>query len=431
MSLEPRTTTTYGYPLTPVEPLEQAHKAVAAAASKEASEREMAYLRDLSGMPTTPQQPPPELRQPSLPNGFADALDRFDDEIFSRGIAVSRDKLIELGRKRFGELVSLDRAARQEQRVIGTNIDLSSWPSVAYAFTNAGALNTGIRPRKTSEAWTGAGEDRERAAQFSSFSDLWKSVTEPRAVRYIGAFRDKFESLVFGLSMFDRISDGRLRSKFFSQGKPAGSFADWLSVLEPHVAVTLLDPIGSLVCWIANEKNPPVRPLEYAKELFGVRAPSVEQIRIAAALWHAFALGYANPWDIWNFVGRETRVRTETITLEAWRNDLARRYPAVEQFHRELHDSFYVAIGGNQYRFDERAHRLFIDANLRKLANRLSAVVAMATEDALPESVVARFSDSILAAADQVRHKAKLDAAVSAKVQAAFPRSSFVFRIET
>jgi len=46
-------------------------------------------------------------------------------------------------------------------------------------------------------------------------------------------------------------------------------------------------------------------------------------------------------------------------------------------------------------------------------------------------SVVARFSNSILAvASDRTRLKNKVDAAVFAKVQAAFPRSDFQFRIE-
>jgi hypothetical protein len=421
----------YGFPLTPIAP-EHGHKAVAAAASREASERDMAFLRDMNKMPSS-QRPPPQLRQPSLPNGFADALDHFDSEIFGRGIVVSRDKILALGRKRFLELLSLDRAARVEQRVIGPNIDLSSWPSVRTAFQNVGALSAGLPRRKTHETWTGAGEDRERAGQFSGFGDLWKVTQEPRAARAIYAFRDKLESLVFGMSMLDHLSDdGRLRSKFFSSGKPTGSFTDWLSVLEqPHISVTLTDPIGDLIAWLVNEPTPVPRPLEYAKKLHGRHAPNAQEIKIAVAVWHAFVLGFVSPWDIWSFVGRETRVRTETSALSIWRNDLARRYPAIEQWNNELRSFFYRPLGGNQFQFDERAHRLFIDANLRKLANRLSAVVAMAVEEVLPQSVVARFSDSILAVTtDQVRHKAKLDAAVFAKVQTAFPRSNFEFRIE-
>ena len=254
-------------------------------------------------------------------------------------------------------------------------------------------------------------------------------------MRYIAAFRDKLESLIFGLSMFDHLSDdGRIRSKFFSSGKPAGSFTDWLSVIEvPHISVTLTDLIGDLIAWLANEPTPVPRPLEYARNLHGRRAPNAQEIKIAVAVWHAFVLGYTSPWDVWNFVGRETRVRTETTALELWRNDLARRYPVIEQFHNELRSFFYRPLGGNQYQFDERAHRLFIDGNIRKLSNRLSALVAMAVEETIPSSVVARFDDSVLAVVtDRTRHKdkEKLGVAVSAKVQAAFSRSHFAFRIE-
>jgi hypothetical protein len=399
-------------------------------ASREAAEREAAYVQALSGIPPTPQRPPLQLRQPALPSDFADALDRFDNEIFARGIAINRQKLLELGRKRFLELLALDRQARTEQRVIGTNCDLTSWPSVADALANISALNAGIPRRKTAEVWIGAGEDREQAGQFAGFADLWKSATEPRAVRAIYAFHDKFASLLLGMSLLDRISDdGKIHSRFFCAGKPAGRFIDWLSVLEqPHIAVTLLDPVGDLICWLANESTPPPRPLEFARDLFGVRAPSAEQVKVAAAAWRAFALGYVSAWDIWNFVGRETRVRTEPTTPEIWRKGLAMRYPGVERFHLALRAYFYKPVEGNQFHFEERAHRLFIDANIRKLANRVTGRVAMAVEEVLPQSVAARFFDSILAATDD-RSRQKLDACVYEKLAKAFPRSDFQFRI--
>jgi hypothetical protein len=409
----------------------EARREAARVASREAGQREAAYLQALSGVPTR-RQPPRQLRQPTLPDDFADAMDRFDDEIFTRGIAVSRDRLLSLGRTRFSELLALDRAAREEQRVVGPSTDLSSWFSVHQAFSNANALATGIRPRKTSEIWVGAGEDRERAGQFSGFADLWKSVTEPRAVRAIYSFRNKFESLVLAMSMLDRISsDGKIHSRFFCSGKPAGRFADWLNVIEqPHAAVTLLDSTGDIVCWMANERTPPPRPLEFAQYLSGLRAPSVDQIKVARAIWRAFALGYVAPWDIWNFVGSETRVRTETATLEVWRKDLAARYPRIEHFHSELRDHFYRPVEGQQFEFNARAHRQFIDANVQKLRNRLSAVTAMAVEDVLPSSVVARFADSILVEmVDHAKHTAKLDACISRKLQAAFPNSEVQFRI--
>jgi hypothetical protein len=433
MSHKPTSDVSYGFPLGSQLVAPDRDRAIERAASREESGREAAFLRDMSGMPTTPQPSPPELRQPTLPNGFADALDSFDADIHARGIAVSRDKILALGRTRFEQLLLLDRAARMEQRVVGPATDLTSWYSVHQAFAAANALNTGIPKRKTSEVWVGAGEDRERAGQIAGFDDLWKSVTEPRAARAILAFRDKFESLLLGMSMLEQISDdGKIHHKTFSSGKPAGAFTDWLSVLEqPCIAVTLLDPIGDVMTWLANEQTPAPRPLEYAKELFGIRAPSAGQIKVAAAVWRSFILGYTSPWDIFDFVGRQTRIRTETITLETWRNDLRRQYPRIAQFHNELRNYFFKPLGGNQYQFDGGAHRQFLNDNIRKLSNRLSAITAMAIEAALPESVVARFSDSILAVTtDRVKHKAKLDAYIYQKLQAAFPRSDVQLRIE-
>jgi hypothetical protein len=412
-------------------PPEQADKKVVATASREAAAREAAELYALSGMPTTPQRAPAELRQPTLPARFADAVDSFDAEIFARGIAVSREKILALGRKRFDELLALERAAREEQRVISITADLTSWPSVHQSFANSNALGADIAKRKTAAVHAGLGEDSERAAQVCGFNDLWKTVAEPRAVRSIYKFRDAFESLLFGLSMLDCIhDDGKLRSKFFSSGKPAARFSDWLSVVEqePRVTVTLLEPIGDLVCWLAHERTPAPRPLEYAKQLFGLRAPSVDQIKVARALWRAFCLGYASTWDIWDFIGRETRVRTEPHAIEIWRDNLKQQYPAIEQFHGELRNSFYRAIGGNQFLLDQQAHRLFVDESIQKLCNRLSAVIAMAVEDALPQSVFARFSNSILAVASD-RHTTKIESDIDSRLEAAFPNSSFQLRM--
>jgi hypothetical protein len=413
----------------------QRRQEMSLAVSREEAQRDAAYLRALNA-PAMPKIPTPSVRQPSLPSGFSDAIDAFDDEILKRGIGISRDKILALGRKRFSELLALDRQARTEQRVIGTNCDFTCWPSVCSTFMNASGLNAGLPRRKTSETWAGAGEDRERAARFSGFGDLWKSTTEPRAVRHIYRFRDAFESLVFGLSMLDRIADdSRVRSKFFSQGKPAGSFSDWLGVLEQaHLSVTLLDPTGSLVRWISNEQTPAPPPLEYAKHLFGLRAPSVEQIKVAAAVWRAFVLGYTNVWDVWNFIGRETRVRTDTVTLEIWRKELVKWYPSIAAFHDQARAAFFepaASRDSGHLQFNAASHRRFIAANVRWLVNRLSALIAMAVEETLPQSVVARFDDFILCeTTSNAQRKATLDARIREKLHGAFPDGGFRFRID-
>jgi hypothetical protein len=414
---------------------QQRHDRVPLSVSSEAAEREQAYLRALNA-PTARNVQLPSVRQPVLPTDFADALDRFDDEIFQRGIAVSRDKLVSLGKQRFALLLAKDREARRLQRVIGPNTDLTSWFSVVQAFAQRSALSTAVPKRKTPDVFSGQGVDRASAAKIEDFSDLWKLNQDRETVRNVLRFHDAFESLVFGMSMLDRISpdDGRLRSRFFSSGRAAQRFTDWLGVLEqPHVIVTLLNPLDTLMCWLTNEKTSPPRPLEYAKELFNVRAPSAEQVNIAAALWRAFVLGFTSPWDIWNFIGRETRAQTETSALETWRNELAKRYRAITAFYDELRSCFCKPVsseGGGYFQFDEPARRSWIDANIRRLLNRVSAVVAMAVAES-GSLVTARFSDCVVAEVpNNVKKKSTTDAYVYQRLQAAFANSDFEYRID-
>jgi hypothetical protein len=42
-----------------------------------------------------------------------------------------------------------------------------------------------------------SGKDREAVRSINGFHDLWKSTSEPRAVRAVHHFRSLFESLVF------------------------------------------------------------------------------------------------------------------------------------------------------------------------------------------------------------------------------------------
>src|SRR6516162_4989661 len=69
---------------------EQDHAATeraASVASSAAAERENAFLRALNA-PTARNVQPPSVRQPNLSSGFAEALDHFDDEIHTRGVAI-------------------------------------------------------------------------------------------------------------------------------------------------------------------------------------------------------------------------------------------------------------------------------------------------------------------------------------------------------
>jgi hypothetical protein len=257
-------------------------------------------------------------------------------------------------------------------------------------------------------------------------------------VRNVYAFHDAFASLVLGQSLLGQLqSDQRVRSHFFCSGKGGDRvqyFKQWLSALDgPHFGVTLVDSLGALLVWLANEKTEPPNTEDLAKAWFNVRAPSNQQLRIAEATWHGFLLGHSG-YALWAYIGNKTRAQLDVNIVETWRAQLAKSYRAVQSFHDELRAAFYKPVSdahGGHFQLDEREHRRFIDTHVRWQSNRLSALVAMAIEETLPQSVVARFEDFILCeTTGKMRHKTTLDARIYQKLQAAFPGSSFEFRIE-
>jgi hypothetical protein len=102
------------------------------------------------------------------------AIDTLDERITTHGIALSRDKLVSLGRERFKELLKKDRTTRELQRVVRSHTDFSSWPSIEYAFASANALVTQVPKRRNADILADTGTDRDEAARISGFHDLWK-----------------------------------------------------------------------------------------------------------------------------------------------------------------------------------------------------------------------------------------------------------------
>ena len=311
----------------------------------------MDYLRALSR--TQPAPPAlPRLKAAVLPNDFNSRVTELDAAIFKRGIAVDADKVLEVGKQCFALLLESDHQARSEQRVIGGTTDLTDWLSVERSFQMAGALELSIIPRrKTAEIAAGYGKDREAARQINGFVDLWKASasSEPRAVRAVYDFHDRFVALTFGQSMVERIGDdGRLHSRFFcgGHGRKVTLLADWLGVLKGELAsVKLRNPLWTLVAWLANEEAQPPFVREVGRELYGCREPDRQQVRTVEALLDGFALGF-NGWGLWEFVGRRTRsVNPLPGQLDEWRKELARRYRQIEQFPRELRPAFYRNVG--------------------------------------------------------------------------------------
>jgi hypothetical protein len=400
-------------------------RSLAQAASREESERLMAEARAMNPPPMPIAEPPP-LRKPVLPDNFDRQAMDLDEQIYERGIAFSRDRLLALGKERFEELLARDHEARSLQRVIFG--DLTTWPTVMYSFASAGALGTGIPPRKMMEQHTGAGLDREAAASITDWDDLWKARPEPETVRRIYDFHDAFVRLIFGQSLLERLSkDGRVRSRFFCGGQKQTEyfFQHWLSTLEgPHFKVVIARPLWSIVAWLAQQRIPLIAPAELTHDWLGKRSPSTAEVRRVEAVVEGWLLGYTG-WSLWDFVGTRTRRAVDVSVLEMWRADLARRHPAVTRFHEDLRGFFWTSPGGDGYRrFNEKRYRAYLSAELHKFL----AVVLVLAAQAVGSACIARFTDGWLLC--QGKPRRTLRESIEYKLASAFPGSRFNISVE-
>jgi hypothetical protein len=375
------------------------------AAQREASQREMDLIRSLNP-PHRPRPEIPPLRKPKLDFDGT----QIDEGIYERGIAISRDRLVSLGRRRFDELLAADHEARSLQRVIGPKTDLTSFPSVAWTFQ---ALNlfqpVGVPVRSAAEIASGTEDDREQAREIKGFADLWKlHGSEPQTVRRIYGFRDAFESLAFGQSLLERIADdGRVRSRFFCGGKPQdliGRFQDWLNVLDgPHFVVKLSQPLFHALAWLCQEKQP---------------APDVSD-----AVFEGWLRGHTS-WSLWNFVGRVTRKPPDYHQLEQRAKDLRQRYGAIQNFFDTIEGYHWQDVGQIR-QFETKAHRAYLDRSLANLVDAASLVIAR-TVSAPP--TVARFPHEGWLLCEG-RPKEKLQAMVTDALQNAFAGAAFKVEI--
>jgi hypothetical protein len=125
-------------------------------ASRAAVLEEMARMRAL-GAPRLAKPELPFVRQPLLADDFAQKVVELDEKIMSRGIAIDRNKLFELGKERFATLLELDR--KVPRGAIGSSVDLTSFSSVQRSLH---AFEVAAVPRRTtSEQVSGSGKERE------------------------------------------------------------------------------------------------------------------------------------------------------------------------------------------------------------------------------------------------------------------------------
>jgi hypothetical protein len=398
-----------------------------AAASREASREEMAYLRAL-GRPRVAQPELPHIKASVLPKDFPEGVRALDEEIYSRGIAIDTDKLVELGKKRFAELLAADR--KVPRSTIGAGIDTTRFSSVQTALNAFEASS--VPKRKTSEVLSGLGKERDAVRKITGFDDLWKVTHERQEViTDIYAFRDLFASLVFGQSMLEKLSsDGRVRSRFFCCGKrrKVELFKQWVGVLQGSLtSVTLVQPLWHVVSWLSEEKTKPLSPIDLARDFFNLRSPSKEHVQLADAVLEGFLLDYTG-WPLWEFVGRRTRTLPEVERLSVWRTALAQRYLGITSFQAEVRAAFFKDVGysyDSHREFESAGHRYFVERTIQKLLAQLAAVLALATEASFPGTVVARFQGQVLC-----EGKPKQRAEITAHLAAAFPGATFPIAFE-
>jgi hypothetical protein len=269
-----------------------------------------------------------------------------------------------------------------------------------------------VSPRKQYEELYGFNKEVDQIRSVDGFVDLWKVIgAQPQAVLRIYEFRDIFDSLVFGQSMLQRLSDdGLLRTKLFCGGKTEKRhlFDDWVPALRgEHHRISLRTHLQSVIFWLAGESRQLPDSGKLACEIFNVRSASPSQTTFATALFEGFLLGHSD-LRLWEFVGRQTRRLPDQFLLKLWHDELNRRYRRIQFFHHDLEQCFLKEVG-TYYAVDLAAHRAFVDGTIARLRDCVAALAALAVEEVCPGTIVARFQDSLLC-------EQQPDASVSRKI---------------
>jgi len=177
------------------------------------------------------------------------------------------------------------------------------------------------------------------------------------------------------------------------------------------------------VFWLARETGETPEARDLAKDFFQVRAPSIEQIKFAAAMFDGFLMGLKG-WNLWPHVGRATRSLPDQMLLQSSLDRLRDPYRKVVAFHQQLEASFVRPVTDHG-EFEPARHRAFVNATFDQLLNSVSDVVASTIEENSPSDaacVVAKFRDSILCSG---KAKAQLVERIAAKLKATFQSSMF------
>jgi hypothetical protein len=399
-------------------------------ATAEASHQEQDHFQSL-GQPRRAQPALPQLKEPVLSDEHEQQVAALDEKIMSHGIAIDSDALVALGKKKFDELLVIARESGL-WGARGASIDLSRFESVQKAL---GAFQAPAVPvRKTREQIAESGREKDEVRRIAGWQDLWKFASqEPTFVNSAYDFHDHFASLALGQSLVERTSsDGRLRSRWLCGGRGAkvARLTDWLTRVarDSLTSVKLVEPLWSLVSWLADERAPAPAAADLAKDFFSCRAPAREQIAIAQSVLDAFLLDF-DAWRSWEYIGRRSRSSIEKSRLDAWRMALSKRFARIDQWHASVRAAFVreVDMGDaapREQKFESAQSRAFIDRTVQSLLALTSKLLALGVAEVAHDAIVARFESGVLL---EAKHKQPADkrATISRQLLAAFPASSF------
>ena len=218
--------------------------------------------------------------------------------------------------------------------------------------------------------------------------------------------------------------DGRARSRFFCGGKRRESDLSHRLAVRPRrpaSRVTLVQPLWSLVAWLADEERRPPTTVDLRKRLFQRALPSATQIKLAQAVLDGFllttmagicgSLSAGNPHDS----RREPVVSLAGTTGKTISQDHAISFrSAFAPSIAMLASAATTITSSSQHR-----HRAFIDRHDPKLLDMPPLCCALAIEQTFPGAVLARFEGWILC-----KGKPKQRAEIHAQLAAAFPSAT-------
>ena len=361
-----------------------------AAADASAIERQQAASASLSRLSPRSVSAPRQSFAPFEPRVWelsaGGQFQKLKESVHAAGIPASRETLIEIGKRRFQELLKLNREVRRGDRSVGPSLDLANERVTLELLQARQMLFTPLSGEARLSFKQGARDEvRQRCARIESVYDLWKS-TEPE-VRALCAYYAALDTLRFGHELAQNIgSDGRVHDERFAADRFSREIlAPWLPAFQAQdervfLVITLFNLESATLAWLSGDERlaedsalgaAMIPPL--AKHVFSVRRPSPDELKktggLLASVLHpcdADASRSDELYESWEACGRRG-ARMSLNDVSNLRPYLATRYPKLGNWQREFLSEALEPInhyGGfklDQARFRKRVEEVISD----------------------------------------------------------------------